>query len=449
MQTSKLRGPSTTKVDTIATALRLTVEAAISKISFKTAISVLDHVTGTLLTADGDFFEPFRSDYIKCFRLLLSHAPYGEHLKPKQWQEFVDFAITYIGLSIDDEEPENTSSGRDASMRSRSSNNLSLRVSQSSTNKTTRQASKSSMEELLGALRALCGIPNAPIMKRAELILDVVLDSLHSSSRGQDIALEVFNSVALVCMTEKLDLLVRSIYRLTPLLYKLWSTKSTSVRDQVLVMLTISRPLLITEPQGVGYLEAAVRQKTLEVLKDDYTQRSPRDMLQFDDLAVELLSFDSTSQGYCLGPRPDIGRAETSWTLLTSIAYLIAGLNSTSRSSRSGESVLISDEDQQPNKRRKLNTPTSEILQLASQGIGLDKLAATQILFFLLDETLPQSEEIEQAITQLELSLINDDPLVVSWVLLLCSRSVLFDPILLWLFPLLKDRSDLLGKRQL
>ena len=140
-------------------------------------------------------------------------------------------------------------------------------------------------------------------------------------------------------------------------------------------------------------------------------------MLQFDDMAVELLSFERTHEGIVLVPRRDIARAASNWSLLSSLAFLSSGLETSTN-----HHSTLSDEREHLNKRRKLVTPVSDIMQRAIHGSGRDKLAALHFLYFLCDQSLPLPEDFETTMLQLNPSLLSDDSQIVVWTMLVLSR---------------------------
>ena len=413
---TKARTPSTNRLASAATALRLTVEAGVSKIRFKTAVSVIDHIISTLPTSDDDFIEPLRNDYLKCFRILVEYSPYGEHLKPKQWHEYVDFALAGISVSLrDDEQDGNHLPGRDVSMTSKNSSHISLRVSQS--HRSFRSAAKSSLDDIVSAVRALSDINNAPIMSRASDIINSSFETLIASSRSQALALEVFNNIALVLKTEDVNLLHQNLSRLIPILSRLWSTKSVVLRDQILVTLAISRPIFLADRHAIGYLDPALREKVLDMLLNEYMDRNSREILQFEETSLELLGFDLKLHGSRLSPRRDSPRALSSWSLLSIVAALACGLSNTSRARSSSTTG-------QPTKRRKLSTPLHMLLKRAMQSDGLEQLAAVQTLFFCYEHLVSLPSEIEEEIPSLEPLLQNEDPQLGVWTTLLFSRYI-------------------------
>ena len=409
---------TTNRLSSAAIAFRLTVEAAVSKIKFKTVISVIDHIISTLPTPDEEYVEPLRNDYFKCFRILLEYPPYAEHLKPKQWQEFVDFLIAGVSISLgDDEQDSSHLSGRETSMSSRNGSYLSIRVSQGQ--RSSRYAARSSLDDILGALRALSDTTNAPVITRASAIINAMLEILLSSHTGQAAALEVFNNVALILTTEAVELLLRSLTRLIPIMHRLWSSKSAALRDQILVTLRICHPMFLAQRDAVGYLEPALREKILDTLQSDYMERSPRELLQSDDVALRLLSFDRSQPGYRLTPRGDSTRALLNWTLLTTMTTLFCGLSRTSN-----RPITSSETTEQPAKRRKLTTPFHELRQRAGQSDGADRLASVQVLLFAYDQPIPLPADIEESIPSLEPLLLHEDPQLVVWTTFLLSRYV-------------------------
>ena len=163
--------------------------------------------------------------------------------------------------------------------------------------------------------------------------------------------------------------------------------------------------MFLAHRDAVGYLEPDLREKILDTLQSDYMDRSPRELLQSDDVALQLLSFDRSQPGYRLTPRGDSSRALLNWTLLTTMTTLFCGLSRTSH-----RPTTSSETTEQPVKRRKLTTPFHDLRQRAGQSEGADRLASIQVLFFAYDRPIPLPADIEESIPSLEPLLLTRGP---------------------------------------
>lgn len=372
---AKVKTTSGGRLEAAASALRLTIQAGCTVVKFKTAISLLDHITSTLLTTDGELFEPLRNEYLKCLRTILDYAPHGEHLKPKQWQAYVDFVLDAVHLSIADPDfEEDPPSNRSTLSASRNGTHASGPFSPSANRRTSRNVDAAYLDDLLAALRSLTALTNAPLMSRATTISDAILDLLSRSSRSQDIALEAFNNVILVLLTENVGLLRRSLPAVTQTLRKLWFKKSTtpSVRNQILATFSLCRDLFLARPDSLGYIDFASKQQLFDTLLNEYRHRGARDLLSWDEILLVLSSAQPVEVHS--KPNPDNNHAVSGWSLLSTLACLLSSL------SHSRHNANTEDFDDNARKRRKVLPPVDVLLEQAQQSDIAGKLVALQIL---------------------------------------------------------------------
>ena len=372
---AKVKTISGGRLEAAASALRLIIQAGCTLIKTKTAISLLDHITTTLLTPDGELFEPLRNEYLKCLRTVLEYAPHGEHLKPKQWQAYVDFVLDAILLSIaDPDSEEDPPSNRSTLSTPRNGTHASGRFSQSASKRTSRNVDATYLDDLLAALRALTALTNASLMTRATTISDVILKLLSHSSRSQDVALEAFNNVVLMLLTENVGLLRRSLPAVTHTLRKLWFKKSTtaSVRDQILVTFSLCRDLFLAKPDSLGYIDSDVKQQLFDTLINEYRHRGARELLSWDEILVIPTSAQPVEVD--LRPISDNPHAVSGWSLLSTLACLVSAL------SQSRDNANVEDITRNARKRQKVLPPVDDLLEQVQQSDTAGKLVAMQIL---------------------------------------------------------------------
>ena len=411
---------SANRLTSAATALRLTVEAGCPRLKHKSVLSILDHIISTLPTAEDTFIEPLRSDYLKCFKIVLEHGPHGEHLRPKKWQELVDFVLVGIAISVGDDHAD-SANGSTRNPSARSAMSVSFRTSQTSTQKSSRNAAGNVIDDLLGSLRALSAITNMPLIERASEICDLVVDCLVTVPRAQELALETFNNVALVLLTENLPLLQAKVESLVRVYRHLWTSKSSAtLREQVLVSLYSLRPLLLADSTALASIEPELKQQLLSTLLTEYAGRSAKDMLQFDDIVLPLSK--QTPGGKPSHDFVVISESPTAmanWTLLEVVATLVIGLlpEHQNRDSDLGEDDL-------PRKRRKVELPVHAIVTQALNSRGGQKLAALQVLFFLMSPLFRVEDEIGPSIGDFAPLLLEEDHNISNWAMLLFTKLV-------------------------
>lgn len=410
---------ATNKLEGYASALRIIVEAGHTRLKFKTAISVLDHVKETLPTSDDELCEPLQAEYLKTFRILLDRPALVEHLKPEQWQDCLDFTVNVISISLGGELPNNSfASNRDVSI-SRSGNPLSARVSQSNASRGALAKSHKALDDLLAILRSLSAIPNAPVISRAAVILETVIECLASSTRSQEIALAAFNNVARVLLGDNVRLLREGFLSLTPILRRLWTAKSTAIRDQLLGVLCSCQCLWLAKPASPLSIGHDTKIQLLEILQGDYQSRSSREILQMDDITLDLVTDQSGQLLPRLAPRQDSSQGLAHWLTLKFIAQLHHGVCISQEHKETGDVV-----DYNPQKRRKATEPLTEVLRQALKRTGLVQVTALQISMFISSDDFSgqffdSGMDLLQNLTAL---LANEDSPATPWAMLVLSK---------------------------
>ncbi|KAJ9613591.1 Serine/threonine-protein kinase tel1 [Cladophialophora chaetospira] len=410
------------RLQVTAAALRLTVEAGVSRIRFKTALSVLDHVADTLLLPDGSLFEPLKNDYLKVFRILLDYAPHGEHMKQKQWHVYVDFALVCLSIVLEEDSVENgTTTSREASLASRNDPTLSLRLSQRS-GRSIGKEKATFAEETVAALKSLTSITNARIMSRATAISETVQEFLTVARTGQEDAFEILNNIMFVSLSQDVAFTQSLLLALVPIMRRLWSSRSGTLREQMLITLFTCRDLFVAPSGPWPRIETAKLEPLLANLISDYCTRSEKDTLHFDDMQPLLPSERNSLQLTHFKPLRSSARAATCWMSLQVIASLIAGLDRAGR-----PTSAKSDAEQTPRKRRKVQNHLDEVLELALARSRQERLAALQIILFLLDQAGAHELDRAKLLHMLLPELKHEDSTIQTWVFLLYSRLALED----------------------
>ena len=386
----------------------------VGKIKFRTALSVLDHIVETLPLADGSICQPLRSDYFKCFKVLLDHAPYCEHMRPKQWQYYVDFSIEALGGQIDDHTQTAIDSSHNTPLLSRTGFSQSLRLSDRTPRPDVRKSHQD--EEMLMALKNLTATTNAPIMTRAAVIGECIKRYLNGTSRAHEAAFETMNNVLTVSLTEDVSLSLDLVSSLLPVIRRLWTHKSSALRDQMLILLWLCRHLILTSSNTWSSLDPGNLSNLLETMVSEYTARNDREILHFDDLRPMDQPNESGLPPRHLFPLRGSPRAISNWFGLSVMANLLAA------TSKNVKHDTGSSSPAGPRKRQKLQTPIDNIRQMAVDGQGQSQLAAIQILYFLLDQPNPPVADITESMQNLLSAHQHEDGNVQTWLYLIFSR---------------------------
>ncbi len=415
--TKTSKGIATLRLQVAAAALRLTVEAGVSRIRFKTALSLLDHIVDTLPLSDGSLCEPLKHDYLKSFKLLLDYAPHGEHMKQRQWQGYVDFALECLSIVLEDSAVDNEpANSRDASMVSRHDHSLSVRLSQRS-GRSIGKEKATLAEEAVAALKSLTAITNARVMTRAAAIFEKVRQFLEVAATGQEDAFETLNNLIFVSIGQDVSITQDLLIALVPTMRRLWSSRSAALREQMLITLFTCRHLFVAPPGPWTPIDAAVLEPLLNNLISDYCTRNEKDVLHFEDIQPRLGSESTSLQLMHFKPLRHSARSMNCWLSLEVIASLVVGLSRKERTSSSD-----TDAEETPRKRRKVQNHLEQILELAVVDVGPEKLAALQIILFLLDQPAAGEEERMQLLHKLLPGLNNEDSTIQTWVFLVYSR---------------------------
>ncbi|KAI1620071.1 ataxia telangectasia mutated family protein [Exophiala viscosa] len=408
------------RLEVAAAAFRLVVEAGTPRLSFKTALSVLDHIADTLPSADGTFCEPLKTDYLKSFRTILEYAPHTEHLRSKQWQSYVDFTLSSLSTGLEDEPgTDDFISSRDTSTASRNGHQQSVRLSQ----RTARSAGRdvaSHASDIVAALRSLTSTTNAPVMSRSEAIAETLLTLLQSATRAQEVIFETLNNIIFVSLTENVAFTQSLLSRLIPITRRLWSTRSSLLREQMLVTLFTCRYLFLTTGDPWLSIDKESLQALLDKLWSEYRARSERDILQFDDMQMSRPGQLLPLQLRQFMPLRDSCKALSCWMTLSIIACLILRVSNQNQATPPAELPV-----EIPRKRQKIQDPFDEVLEIARLGSGQEKLVALQIILFLFDQPQPTKAESLRGLSSLLHDLRHEDGNIQSWTFLVFSRLLL------------------------
>lgn len=408
-----------TRLEASADTLRLAVEVGTPTISTKTAAALIDHMTDILPVGEGEYLAPLRGPYLKSIRAILGHQSHVEHLRRKQWQSLADFLIAGINHDTSDDTPSTLTTSRLMNTEEfRNSPRLSVRTSQFSSVRSQRAESKSSSPELVLCLNLLTAATNAPLITRADAILDCLTGFLEHATISQPDALTAFNNVLSVTITENLRLSRSAVFCLLPILRRLWSTKSTSVKDQMMVTLILGKEVFAARDSARDLEADSLSLHNLfDAIVLEYQRRNDRDVLHIDD--IRFAKFDDSQPVGLDGivPIVESGRALANWTVVSLLACLAAAVDSFPAATGATQFP-----DEMPKKRRKLTKQADDLIDSVLMESGVERARGLQILVFLLDESEGFSDKLADHFIQVATCISDDDPACASWAMLLIAQ---------------------------
>ncbi|KAK2605454.1 hypothetical protein N8I77_008288 [Diaporthe amygdali] len=422
-------------------ALRETVAHGVSKFKGKTVRAVIDHITDTLPTHDGDFFEPLAQDYMQTLVILLDNPTHVENLALKDasgWKQCVVFLVDRICSLLDAADSALASSllGRDSPIPGtarHSSVGPSSARSRLGSQRGAFQVQRNDILSLLQCLQSLVSAPNAPCMSKRQEVTNAVLrvlrlrfdlDKLHRFS------FSILNHILLQTAGDDPALGQHLTRELVPLLGYWWQRRTLdkdelqfSVRDEMLkTMHAISvylDYLLQDDPSAVLLQQL---EELLDELWGEYSSRNSRARLRLDDVTFSSLK---VSPGHfatdLFALKPFNQNAERRWALVEIMSRLefIFLRHSKSNSQR------LTTQDSQPRKRQRRAGGSNRIHQKMLASNVATKLTSLQLLSFFLPLSNLDQEEIMTVMEDL-LPMIGDKqgPLS-SWAMIACASCAL------------------------
>lgn len=416
------------------------VEVGTRRLRFKTVKALLDHVTQTLPSSDGGYYEPLAAEYFKILRTVLEFPPHPEHLTPDDWSDLTDFCIQATRDLSDKQSDNNASlsfgdetvlSSRERLSRSSTPNGRSLPAVRRLNSNTKSQSShdskfKAPAEDVIQCLKHLASTSNAPVLQKAQAIVGTLLDFIPTSTTNdlvQQAAFETINVVLSRTYINDVSLTLRTIDGLIPIVKRCWATKSTTLKTHMLVPLLLGIPhlprLISSDPER----QTKALLDLVDTMREEYGRRHARDQLQIDDLDF----FDTTA--HVLQERPFSLRAfnlrvamlhaESPWSLLLVSASIIVTI---SRRVGPKEHAGAPDAMRQLTKRRKTEDAIDSLFQLVKFSALAEKICALQILCFIFDSMQFEPCTLKTYIETILNHVSDKSSSVCSWALLAIAR---------------------------
>lgn len=402
------------------------MEGSLRNLRTKSVHAVLHHIIQTIPVPGEGLWEPLASDYIKCLRTLLQYPPHVEHLGNHEWQGAMDFCLRILAtiesegseLSIrmshrSSSEALESSSSRLTPMRRTSSQ--APRLSQSDG-----KGNRGTIEELVVCIQLLTSSSNAPVHSTSEKILNGLLDCLISfpqASGAHQAAFSTINTVIGKILCDQSEVVRELLLDIIPVIRRLWHTKLSGLRDEMLMTIMRCMDVLVHMSRAMPSESLAESiEGLLDTIHLDYLRRTEKEAFQVDDL---IFYPDSSirQDSRWFGPRLGSYRSEHNWTVLWTIARLLA------LSDDMNAHFLLSVEDEVPSKRQRCLSKTEEILQDSFSSTGTRRGCALQLIPFILENHIATTSKLE-LLDHLPVNILDDNSFLASWTLLAISRFV-------------------------
>ncbi|SMQ47613.1 unnamed protein product [Zymoseptoria tritici ST99CH_3D7] len=449
-KTNATQKSAVTRLSDLASALRHAVEAGAPFIRAKTARAVLDHVADTIQLPNGSFCEPIVLDYAKCMRAVLSHQPHVEHMNrpsstdpnQKDWERIADFCTRCIQQAVAETNEEDFPGDNDATSTIGTMNTLSYRSSRSALRESdgsqgTQQTLRMVADELIGCLRALTAAPNAPLQRKAEPLLWLLVEHLRvaaSTPRSHEDAFTAINQLLCWTRTEDTKVTQDATPHLIRLVKNYWTAKSPALQSMTDTILLL-RPYIfraIGESGGLGL--RAELSGLLQAIQGEYSKRQERDhqkQLSLDDVRMEINPMEISEAGkvgialFTLQSSDARSNAECNWTLV----YLLASLTNALMSTNHSNYQLNSDDEpddgseHRPAKRRRRDDHEhgddfATLLKATNTGPAQARICALQTLFFLVQQKAIDPIQMVRAVDTVMVLCTDDGNGVASWAYL-------------------------------
>ncbi len=408
-----------------------------SKIRPKTVKALVEHITQTLPTVNEGYCEPLRLDYLKSLRTVLEYQPHVEHLQRDEWHDLVDFCIegVKLGQGITGHNSLNLRSAQSTHNGTSTSSSFlavgSARTRDSGTQETTNVQSRSNAEELVLCLYQLMCAPNAPLLEKAQPVIEVlveILQVLASTGRAHQTAFATLNQILAKIITNDISLSQQLVQDGVSLVKRFWSAKSASLKDEMLVTLMHGRSY-IRKSCGAEDKEIfrAELEGLTEIMQTEYSKRAERDQLQLDDITflsrcgAQHKPVPLSVAGMHL--RFESARSEQSWVLPQALGFLLSVVEAHEMGEL--EIKTIEDVEGTRKKRRRMVQQLDDLLRRAKNSHLTGRLCALQTIPFFLDEKVATKDEIALMIESLLDCTSDENATIVSWAMIGISRYTL------------------------
>jgi ataxia telangiectasia mutated family protein len=241
---------------------------------------------------------------------------------------------------------------------------------------------------------------------------------LEHAAVSQHDAFTAVNNVLARVITEDISLARSSVFGLMQIIRRLWSVKSSVLKDQMIITLILGHEIFSNqEGRVLTDNEYLCLTNLFDALLLDYQRRNDREILHTDDIR-----FANTSASQPVGlegivPVIESGRAMLNWSVVSIIASLAITID---RFRIIEDAAELSNGA--PRKRRKVINRVDEIVNQALASSGSEKASALQIIIFLMRDSENVADSIADNIVKFASGILEDDSTVASWSMILFAQ---------------------------
>lgn len=276
--------------------------------------------------------------------------------------------------------------------------------------------------EIVVCIQLLTTSPNAPVQANAERILHALGEFVKSSpvaGSGHQNAFNGINTVIMKVLFDQSDLAREFLLDIIPVIRRLWNTKLTGLKDELLGTIMFCT-VILTDTARRGSSESLFHliESLVDMLYSEYTKRPEKDILQIDELF--LYQTKPVHSGRLItGPRLGNLKSEHNWSLVWAISLLLELLEAISLRQATSQTLR----ETSPKKQR-VNSAKEDILRDSFSSSGSKKICALQLIPFLLKT---QSDvDLKSLLQRLIPNILDDNGTVSSWTMVAVSRFVRF-----------------------
>ena len=408
-----------------AAALRSTVEVGVRSLRLKTVKALIYHVTETLPITGYEYCQPLCSDYFKTLHCLFAYQPHVEHLSRQEWDCAVDFCLKCLQFFVS--QPVSRAKGRYEHVftinTEEASHDLSNTEPPALTERgTITDSSRSNASEMVSCLHHLYHASNFFGLDHINKIGSLLPYCLRAGALSASINLEAFkliNTLLPRIYIETKQITMDYIKILIPILRTQWMTKSIALKEEMLITLIYMIPpaanLIMDENMSSTRREF---ESVLEMLFNDYTRRAHKDQLQLDDITLKIEDYSTTDRPIlrtsAFHLRQDIVRAESQWAYLSLLSKYLSLLDTFLLNINHIEHPRTTNDTA---KRPRHSFHIIDNLQYLKQSHSTTKVAALQILCFMVQERNYEKETLVDIVQKLLDCISGDYSTTSSWAM--------------------------------
>lgn len=334
----------------------------------------------------------------------------------------MDFCLRCLGLQEGEDSQLSLRIGRrstlDDYLDASSGHSTPSRMTPAFTARGNHVGDKSVIEEILACIQLVTASSNAPVQPNAQRMLRGLTEFVNSapvSGSGHQTAFHSINTVVSKTLFDQSTLVRVSLLDLIPVIRRLWATKHTGLKDELLSTVLFAMVVLNDAARREPSESLAdLIEGLMDTLHSEYTKRPEKEILQLD----ELIFHQKPSTELCKSIiRPRLGnvKSEHNWTLAWAISNLLQ-LTEEVAAQVSVPQVLR----KVPYKRQRLASAIDDILRDSFSASGVKRICALQLIPFLSGQISLDSKA--SLLQRLMPNMVDDNASLSSWTMVAIAR---------------------------